>query len=389
MPTDFDVAVLGAGPAGAATSQWLAQGGRQVVLIERSRFNSPRIGESLAPAVQPLLADLGLWPEFLALGPLPSYGTRSLWGGAIPQLHSHLVTPWGCGWHVDRLAFDGMLAHAARRAGATLLCETTLLRCDKSADGWALTLRERSENGSEDKVSRLAARIVIDATGRSSRLAPWVGAERFLLDHLVGVAAQFDGIETAAEGYVMVETTADGWWYTAPVPSGRMMVMLMTDSDLCARADLGSLSVWRDRLEAVEATHGRVAGGIPVWGPRVLSAFSQRLRRRDQRAPWLAVGDAALAVDPISGSGVVRALRTARAGAEAVFALLKGQTPHPLELYEADRDRECTTYLHERAMYYGNEQRWKESPFWQRRLRAAGQVDPGTGIANRLTPPLT
>jgi flavin-dependent dehydrogenase len=381
MSTDFDIAVVGAGPAGAATSQRLAQGGCEVVLIERSHFDALRIGESLAPAVQPLLADLGLWPQFLALGPLPSYGTRSLWGGAMPQLHSHLVTPWGCGWHVDRLSFDCMLAQAARRAGATLLCETTLLRCDKSADGWALTLRERNEDGSEDKVSRLTARIVIDATGRSSRLAPWVGAERFLLDHLVGVAAQFDGLETTAEGYVMVETTADGWWYTAPVPGGRMMVMLMTDSDLCARADLGSLSVWRGRLEAVEATHGRVAGGTPVWGPRVLSAFSQRLLRRgDQRVPWLAVGDAALAVDPISGSGVVRALRTARAAAEAVFALLKGQTPHPIELYEADRDRECTTYLQERAMYYGIEQRWKESPFWQRRLHAAGQVDPAAGV---------
>lgn len=389
MSTDFDIAVVGAGPAGAATSQRLAQGGCRVVLIERSRFNSLRIGESLAPAVQPLLADLGVWPQFLALGPLPSYGTRSLWGGAIPQLHSHLVTPWGCGWHVDRLAFDYMLAQAARQAGATLLCETTLVRCDKSADGWALTLRERSENGSEEQISQLTARIVIDATGRSSRLAPWVGAERFLFDHLVSVAAQFDGIETAGEGYVMVETTADGWWYTAPVPGRRMMVMLMTDSDLCARADLGSLSVWHNRLQATEATRGRVAGGIPVWGPRVLSAFSQRLRRCEQRAPWLAVGDAALAVDPISGSGVVRALRTALAGAEAVFSLLNGQTPHPIEAYEADRDRECTTYLHERAMYYGIEQRWKDSPFWRRRLRAAAQVDPGTGVANRLTPPLT
>jgi flavin-dependent dehydrogenase len=389
MSTDFDIAVLGAGPAGAATSQRLAQGSCKVALIERSRFDSPRIGESLAPAVQPLLADLGVWPQFLALGPLPSYGTRSLWGGAIPQLHSHLVTPWSCGWHVDRLAFDCMLAEAARRAGATLLCETTLVRCDKSADGWALTLRERSENDSEKQTFRLTARIVIDATGRSSRLAPWVGAERFLFDHLVSVAAQFDGIETAQEGYVMVETSADGWWYTAPLPGGRMMVMLMTDSDLCARADLGSLSVWHNRLQAAEATHGRVAGGIPVWRPRVFSAFSQRLRRCEQRAPWLAVGDAALSVDPISGSGVVRALRTARAAAEAVFALLKGQPPQPIEVYEADRDRECTTYLHERAMYYGIEQHWKESLFWQRRLRAAAQVDPGTGVANRLTPPLT
>jgi flavin-dependent dehydrogenase len=378
MSTEFDIAIVGAGPAGAATARRLAQYGCRVVLLERSRFDIPRIGESLAPGVQPLLTDLGVWSQFLALQPLPSYGTRSLWGEAMPQVHSHLVTPWGCGWHVDRRAFDCMLAEAARMAGASLLCGTTLVRCDGSADGWVLELVGRSDDGSAQRTFRLQAKVVIDATGRAARLAPWLGARRFLLDHLVSVTAQFDGIDTSREGYVMVETTADGWWYTAPVPDGRMMVMLMTDGDLCGRADLASHSAWYGRLQTAGATRARMAGGTRSWGPRVLSAISQRLRRREQRKPWLAVGDAALAVDPISGSGVVRALRSARAAAETVLMLLEDETPHPIEAYEADRDLECTTYLHERALYYGIERRWQESAFWQRRAAAIAQVASST-----------
>ena len=73
----------------------LAQRGCSVALLERSRFDELRVGESLAPASQPLLIDLGVWSQFLALQPLPSYGTRSLWGEATPRLHSHLMSSVG------------------------------------------------------------------------------------------------------------------------------------------------------------------------------------------------------------------------------------------------------------------------------------------------------
>ena len=368
--SQFDAAVVGAGPAGSALARRLALQGCRVALIERSRFDAPRVGESLAPAVQPLLSELDVWRQFLALDPVPSHGTRSLWGDAEPHVHSHLTSRWGCGWHVDRRAFDSMLAQAASAAGAVLCCETTAIRCDTRATGWELILRERTDEGSRERLSSIHATVVIDATGRSAALASSVGARRLPLDTLVAVATEFGGIATGSEGYVMIETTADGWWYTAPVPNGRMMAMLMTDGDLCGRADLACKSAWLQRLQMTAATQARVAGGAVSWGPRVFSARSHRLRRRDERGAWLAVGDAALAVDPISGSGVVRALRTARAAADTVLAVLSGHTTEPIEAYETDRDQECTAYLRERAMYYGIEQRWSSSPFWQRRSSA-------------------
>jgi flavin-dependent dehydrogenase len=372
MSSDFDVVIVGGGPAGATTARWLQRWGCRVAVMERSCFDTLRVGESLAPAVQPLLADLGIWPQFLAMQPLPSYGTRSLWGDQAPQVHSHMVTPWGCGWHVDRLAFDRILADAAREAGADLRCGTTVVRCQGSGDGWKLQLQERGHDGLGQRISQVRAKVVIDATGRAACLAPWVSARRFLLDHLVGIAAQFTGINNACEGYVMVETTNDGWWYTAPVPDGRMMAMLMTDSDLCGHSDLRSRPVWHSRLESAVATRHRVARGALSWGPRVVSAISQRLRRTEQRRPWLAVGDAALAVDPISGSGIVRALRSARAAAETTLALLEGHTER-IEQYETEQ--ECTKYLRERALYYGTEQRWTKSAFWQRRVAAAAHIE--------------
>ncbi|MBX3619736.1 MAG: tryptophan 7-halogenase [Rhizobacter sp.] len=386
-PSTFDVAVVGAGPAGAATACRLARCGLRVLLLERSDMQSPRVGESLAPDVQPALRHLGVWDRFIALGPLPSWGTCSVWGGPEPQLHSHLQSPWASGWHVDRAAFDRLLAQAAGAAGAQL-CERTVLR-GLSFDGTAWVLHTN-----ELFTAPRRARVVVDATGRRAQVARTLGARRLLFDSLVGIAVRWSGIDDGERGHLLVETAPQGWWYCAPLPGDGMVTMLMTDADLCAREHLNRAPVWHQALNAAPASLARVGRARCDAAPQVHVAHSQRVRRgvardgardgardesRDgahdasrQAGPWLAVGDAALAVDPISGSGVLRALNTAQAAAEAVQQVLAAghDWRAPLAAYEAARDDECTRFLVERAQYYAAEARF-DSPFWQRRQTAA------------------
>lgn len=362
----FDVAVAGAGPAGSATARWLALRGATVALIECTDFAEPRIGESLAPAVQPWIAKLGLWREFVDLGPLRSFGTRSCWGEESLSVHSHLMSPWGCGWHVDRRALDRMFAEGACRAGAMAFSRTTVVACDPEPSGWRLALREGG--GRSEAASRtVSARVLIDATGRAARCASRLGARRLLLDRLVAIAVRFEGVAVERECNVLVEASPDGWWYSAPVPGGGMVAMLMTDSDLCRRQRAASVEPWESLLAAAPLTSARVHGARRVTAPVVYSAASQRLCRPHCRQPWIAVGDAALAVDPISGSGVIRALQTAWSGAETAYALLGEGSGDAIARYEARRDLECTRYLEERALYYGQESRWPRASFWARR----------------------
>jgi flavin-dependent dehydrogenase len=376
--SSFDAAVIGAGPAGSAAARLLALSGYRVALVERSRFETPRVGESLAPGVQPLLRALGVWEAFLALGPLPSWGTRSLWGGPRAETHSHLFNAYGCGWHVDRRAFDRMLAREACAAGARLFEGMTFRGCERDQGGWRVRLAPtgsaRCSSGAAP--TAVGARIVIDATGRRAQVARALGARPMAFDGLVGIATRWTGGDPADRGHLVVEASRDGWWYSAPLPdsAGReadsTIAMFLTDADLCARDRLSALEAWTTRLRSAPATHGRLAGSSCTGPTRVHCARSHRLRRADGiGGDWLAVGDAAMAVDPISGSGVVRALRTARAAADAVRGALEGNEGHSFEAYEADRDRDCTAYLVERARYYGFERRWPESPFWSRRCR--------------------
>lgn len=399
----FDVVIVGAGPAGSSAALSLARRGVRVALVERSSFEASRIGEALAPAVQGELVALGAWREVQALGPLPSWGTRALWGDEQPHAHSHLTSPYGHGWQVDRRAFDEALAQAAARAGAQLMLGATLRVSESQGEAWQLLVERRrpgaraprearanAETGSAGLVS-LSSRVLIDATGRPAAVGRALGAQRLLFDRLVGVATCWEPLGTGERGHLLVETAGEGWWYSARLPPGSrdvsgepMLAMLMTDADLCAEGQQHRRSGWHAALDATHATRQRLHGARCIDAPRVHLAHSQRVQRADRsdragRAgrtgrtasrllPWLAVGDAALAVDPLSGSGVLRALRSGRAGAETAARMLEQPAiaRDALAAYEAEQDAECTTFLIERAQHYAAEQRF-DTPFWKRR----------------------
>ena len=76
--TSTDVAVIGAGPAGAAAALTLCRLCLDVVLLDPAAPTERRIGESVPPTVRLLLTELGVSTE----GHLDSLGTASAWGGS-------------------------------------------------------------------------------------------------------------------------------------------------------------------------------------------------------------------------------------------------------------------------------------------------------------------
>ncbi|MGH3822909.1 MAG: NAD(P)/FAD-dependent oxidoreductase, partial [Pseudonocardiaceae bacterium] len=151
MTGECEVCVVGGGPAGAALATRLAQLGHHVMIIEACRFPRPHVGESLSPAIWPLLETLGVQERVAARGFTRVTRARVRWRGDGEEQVSvdH-------GRTVDRGAFDTILLDRAREAGAEVLCPATARRPARCVEGWAVPLADRV----------LRARFLADATGR-------------------------------------------------------------------------------------------------------------------------------------------------------------------------------------------------------------------------------
>ena len=359
---DVDVAILGGGPAGAATALALTRHGYSAVVIERSTYNNTRIGETLPPAVQPLLVSLGVWDEFLAEKHSPSFGIRSAWGQDDLYDNDFIFNPYGTGWHIDRTRFDAMLARKVEQAGAKLYRSAQLMSCAEDCAGvWDIEFA--CESGCES----LRARFVVDATGRKSVLARRQGAQRIICDRLVGVVCFFLSESPPANvgNATLVEASENGWWYSAALPDSRTIVAYMTDADLFGKASKRTPNYWQQQRRKAPHTSARIESRALESGPFIFAANSSRLSHLAGKN-WLAVGDAAMAFDPLSSQGVYNALMSGLLAAAAIECSCDGDH-RELHRYAAAIEDNFAKYLVVREKYYRRETRWPNSPFWKRR----------------------
>ena len=351
MSTGVDAVVAGGGPAGAVAALTLARAGRRVLLAERRSAERFKIGEALPGAARPLLRDLGLWDQFVADGHLPSYGVSAAWGTSAPLDTDFIHDPNGHGWHVDRSRFEAFLRTAACAAGVEWL----------EGVGIRVAGSELRLDGARRGCVR--PRMLIDATGRPAALARRLGGRRRRGDRLVAVYAVFEAVAGDLDTRTLLEATADGWWYTALVPGARRVVAFLTDADLVAPG-LRSRDGFLRALSATEHLDVRVAAD-PLLGPRTVPAHGAWLEPA-AGAGWLAVGDAALALDPLSSQGLLTALFTGLTAGRAVDGELDGR-PGAIDGYRARLTAIRGAYQRHRIDAYRLESRWHDRPFWARR----------------------
>jgi flavin-dependent dehydrogenase len=369
--TGFDVAVIGGGPAGGGVALGLARRGRRVLVLDKARGGGFAGGEALPPLANPLLRRLGL-DVLLRAGPhLPCHGNRGAWGSAALGETEFLFSPYGHGWHLHRAAFDASLLGLVEDAGGVVLRNTRLAGLEAADGGWSLAVE-----GAEAP-ARAAARFLIDASGLARVALRRLGVPILWHDHQVARIGRFrggPGGSGAGDPRTLVEAVADGWWYTARMPGGEQVAIAFGDArDPWHRATRSTAGFLAHLAGTCHVRRSILDAGARQQGPLLTRAAPSTLAARVTGPGWLAVGDAAFSLDPLSSQGLLTALSSAEQAVPAVLGALDGDLAAPAAYarHVGDLHRR---YLAERQRYYATETRWPERPFWRMRVHPEGEL---------------
>lgn len=299
----FDVAVIGAGPAGAIAATLLARRGKHVVMFDPDDRAAERIGETLPSFAAQVLKRHDL------PGPLSDdrhktiSGAVSLWGG-LRKVDDALGRPGGPDWRLDRAAFDTALMREAIAAGATLKPKKVeAIRRD--GERWSI-------NGSQ-----VTAGVAIDASGRRGVLSRQLGGKVRHHNRQVAIWASGAAFPDATDPTcrTLIEDQGQGWWYGAVLPSRRPVAAYHCDADhaVAIRKDP---DLWHQALSQTQVLAEQL-GAEPFKRAKLQFTDASGVACETPAGPgWAACGDAAMAFDPLASQGLLNAIRTGIAAAE-------------------------------------------------------------------------
>lgn len=322
-PPLYDVAVVGAGPAGSATAAQLARGGWHVALLDRATFPRDKpCAEYLSPAAEPLLGELGVLALIEAARPgrlrgfrIFAPGGRMFQGDFAATRDAAGNSLFETGLAVPRLRLDALLASAAASAGAEL------------REGWRLAQIARTDHGRDAPYlltptpgnEPMRARLVVAADGVHSTVARRLGLHRPGRMRKVALVAHVRGIEGLTE-YGEMHVAGRRYVGLAPLEApdvGDLCNVAMVVDEARDGPTLAGRpqSFLLDALTTFPLLRGRLAR-IDVARETLTTSRLTVSARRLSSDGLLLVGDAAGYYDPFTGEGIYHALRSAQLAAQ-------------------------------------------------------------------------
>ena len=340
------VAILGGGPSASTLAVLLARRGVRVGIFHLPKRAPLIVGESLVPAIIPMLRMLGVEDEVRGYSTLKPGATFNIspdvnFSFSFDQLTGRNVAPYA--YNVPRERFDDTLLGAARNAGARVI--EAAAKVERAGETDRVQLSPETLAAAKD-VFDSQPDWIVDATGRVRLLPNLLGIpSRTGARRDTALFAHVDRTHLDHPGHVHTTRLDHGWSWRIPLP-GRVSVGMVMGSEFLP--PFGATKEERfDHLLKQDSVLRQVAGDSRRLTPVMEYTNYQLVSERTVGGNWALVGDTAGFIDPVFSSGLFIGMHSAM---ELADALLRG-TPEAMREYQEHVIHHLTTW-HEIVDYF-------------------------------------
>lgn len=346
---EYDAVVIGAGPAGTCAALRLLRLGYRVAIVEQSGFPRFQIGESLSPGIWNIFQYLEAEPLLLRKRYIRNIPAHIIWEQQSEKRMS--ASQRGPGIIVDRGQMDTELLALCRERGAAVFQPAKLKKKRFIKNEWSLEIDTKNSK------HRIRTFFVFDARGRNGvpnkdriQTSPLSFA---IWTHL---SARYFPEAT------LIEALEEGWLWGSPLPNGEFRAMAFVDPESVKSLPIPELLQSLLDKSALFSSSSRL---------KLQNYFACPVQSFWNANSWeknyIHLGESAFTIDPLSSTGVEKAMRFSLQAVIAFNTIMK----------KSDRKTAKKFYMEKLLNAVASHTRWtqefysgsfiKDSPFWAAR----------------------